>query len=305
MVSRIRVASISTYGPVPSRDVVNRNVAKNLELVKLALYDEPDIVLLTEAFPTRGLPSREGVKYAQELDGPIIREFSKVAEEHGVHIVCPLYTREMGRVYNSAVLIDDGGEVIGVYRKMFPTVGEIEAGIAPGSKPGVFETRLGRLGVAICFDLNFDEIFAEFRRRGVKLVLFPSAFPGGGLLEARALLGKHYIVSALWEGEARIVDPLGRVLARSSSYNPIIVADINTDFKVLHLDFNYLKFPELKRKYGRGVRIEVERPEAFALLASECDVSVEEIMREFGLEERDEYFNRSRRRAEEARHAEN
>ncbi|RLF06558.1 MAG: hypothetical protein DRK00_01160 [Thermoprotei archaeon] len=303
MVAYIRVASISMYSPVPGSDVVNRNVAKCLELVKLALYDEPDLILLTEAFPTRGLSSREGIKYAQELNGPIIERFARIAEEHGVHIVCPLYTREEGRVYNSAVLIDERGEVVGVYHKMYPTVSEIDAGIVPGTRPGIFDTKLGKLGVAICFDINFDEIFTEFRERDVKLVLFPSAFPGGRLLEARALLGKHYIVSALWEGEARIVDPLGRVLARSSSYNPIIVADLNMDFKVLHLDFNYLKFPDLKRKYGKRMRIDVERPEAFALLASECEVSVEEVMREFELEERDEYFNRSRKRAEEARHA--
>lgn len=303
MVAYIRVASISMYGPAPGGDVVRKNVAKALEHVRLALHDEPDLILLTEAFPTRSLPSREGIKYAQKLDGPIIKEFARVAEEHGVHIVCPLYTREGGRVFNSAVIIDDSGEVIGVYHKMFPTIGEIDAGITPGTKPGIFDTKLGRLGIAICFDINFDEVFAEFRRKEVKLVLFPSAFPGGKLLEARALLGKHYVVSALWEGEARIVDPLARVLARSSSYNPIIVADLNLDFKVLHLDYNYLKFPDLKRKYGRRVRIDVERPEAFALLASECEVSVDEIMRGFELEERDEYFNRSRRRAEEARYA--
>ena len=288
-----------------SSEVVRENLSKTLKLLELASYDEPDLVVLTEGFSTRGLPLRVAVKVAQELEGEVVTTIARAAAEYGTYIVCPLYLREGGRVFNSAVLLDDGGRVAGVYHKMFPTIREIEAGITPGSEPGVFDTRFGKLGVVICFDVNFDEPFREFESRGVKLVAFPSAFPGGMLLPLRAIHGKFYLVSAVWEGESVIVDPLGRVLARSSTYNPVITAEINLDFMVLHLDYNYLKFPQLKKRFGKNVRVCVSRPEALVLISSEADLSMSEIAAKLGLEERDEYFDRSRRIIEEARSAAN
>ena len=91
-----------------------------------------------------------------------------------------MYERAGGRVYNAAVLIDRKGKVAGVYRKMFPTPGEIEDGITPGTEAPVFETDFGRVGMAICWDLHFPrEVCWPMAERGVQLICWPSMYAGG------------------------------------------------------------------------------------------------------------------------------
>ena len=87
--------------------------------------------------------------------------------------------REAGAIYNAAVLLDRSGAVAGVYRKMFPTIGEIEEGITPGDRACVAETDFGRVGLALCFDLNFRLVAESIAEHSAELVVFSSMYRGG------------------------------------------------------------------------------------------------------------------------------
>lgn len=286
----IRVSSISIITPAKGFE---ENVSEAVKLIREALVDEPDLIVLPEAFAYRGIPIKERIKYAEEGTGYVLDTMINISSKYGTSILVPVLEKENGRIYNSAILVENG-KVIGRYRKMFPTISELEAGISPGTEPSVIKTRFGFIGVAICFDINFDELFEYYRDR-VKLILFPSAFPGGLLLSCRAIQTKSYIVSAVLDEFGVFVDPLGRILYRSSRYSPVITLELNLDYEVLHIDYNYLKLKKVKEKYGSGVNIIVSRPEAVLILESRLrDKSAKDIMEEFGLEDRDRYLERSK-----------
>jgi hypothetical protein len=211
-----------------------------------------------------------------------------------------MYTREEGRVYNSAVLASPAGELIGVYHKMFPTVGEIEQGITPGEGPVVFDTSFGKVGIAICFDLNFPEIMRGLGECGAEVVFFCSAYRGGLQLEMWAYELGAYFVSAIRDELGRIVDMTGAVLAEST-YEGLIARRINLDRRLLHMDANWEKMDDMLRKYGAGVSFEyITREGCYTIASERDDVTVADLIREFDLEERSAYYDRSRRAREAA-----
>lgn len=292
---RVRVSSVSFYERFTGtfEEIFRKNIQHVLSLTEYAMLDRPDLVVLTETFPYVGLPIKERMKFAETSDGKTIRMFCKLASKYKTYIMVPILEIEGNCIYNSAVLIDRKGKVQGSYHKVHPTISESEAGICAGDIPVLFETDFGKLGVAICFDINFDDLFQAYRGKA-KIVAFPSAFDGGFLIQSRAYWGRHFMVSAVRSGYGKIVDPLGRVISKSSTYNPVITKDINLDYEVLHIDYTYQKWKAIKRKYNGSIEIDVVRPEAVYMLVSNSNkVTVPDIMKEFGLENRDEYFRRS------------
>lgn len=300
----VRVASVSFGGRGRARSIketVNRNVKDTAKLLKRAAMEEPDIVCLTECWPTLGLSARDSTKAAEEIPGPIFRTVSSIAKEHGTYVICPMIEKKDGRFHNSAVLLDRNGEYVGSYYKIHPTIDEIESGITPGTQSGVFKVDFGILGLAICFDLNFEEVIKGLVKEGAKLVFFPSAYEGGLQLRIWAFNYGVYMVSARGGENSMIVDPLGRILAKSSSYNPIICKTVNLDYEILHLNYNHMKLDSVKKKYGSRVELDVLRPEAVFMLASNTrDATAEDMIDEFKLETRKEYFRRASRIREDA-----
>src|SRR5690606_6188012 len=100
------------------------------------------------------------------------------------------------------------------YRKMFPTDYEMEAGILPGDSTPAFETPFGRIGMAICFDLNFREVIEGLVDSGAEIVFFVSAYEGGRQLQRWALDYNVYVVLAHREGYGQIVDVSGNLLQK-------------------------------------------------------------------------------------------
>lgn len=297
MVKLVRVSSISFKGTETAgtkKKTVRRNLKAIVKLLRSAALDEPDIVCLPEHAPSMGLGLREPNKIAEEIPGPIFRAISPLAREYGMYIILPMLEKRNGKLHNSAVLIDRSGDYVGSYYKIHPMIDEIEQGIAPGIEPAVFNADFGKLGIAICFDLNFKDVIKGIAERGAKLVFFASMYPGGLQLRLWALEFGVYIVSAYGGDGSMIVNPLGNVLAKSDSYSPIISKTINLDYEVIHLDYNYRKFDSIKRKYRSKIELDVTRPEAISILVSNAkDVTAEDVIREFGLETRDEYFKRA------------
>ena len=251
------------------------------------------VIAFPETYHHTGLPGTTQ-EQAQELDGPSLTRMSQECRRNGVYLIWPLYTREHGRVYNSAALLGPTGELVGVYHKMFPTIGEIESGVTPGDGPGVFDTDLGRFGMVICFDLNFPEIMQGTADAGAEVIFFCSAYRGGLQLRIWAYLAGAYIVSAVLAELGQIVDLSGQVLGEST-YEGIITRRINLDRKLMHMDYNWDRMDAMLAKHGPRVSIDFFTREACWAVGSESDeFAVADIIREFNLEPRANYFQRSR-----------
>ena len=200
----------------------------------------------------RGASKEEKREKAELLPegGPITKFLGRKAKQYNTYIIASYDRKDpqgRGR-YNSAVLIDRQGKVAGVYDKMFPTIGEMEGGILPGKEAKVFDTDFGRIGAMICFDLNFEELLDEYKRQGVELLCFLSAFRGGDMVPSLAVRNQTFIASAVPNENGVIVDPLGRVLAESSQYGRIIFARINLDSQIVHIDYNHAHIPRSEAK---------------------------------------------------------
>jgi hypothetical protein len=261
-----------------------------------------DLVAFPECYAQLGRARGWGpmIELAEPLDGPTISAMGAEAKRLDMHVIWPALTREENGTFNSAVLLDRGGNVAGVYHKMHPTIDEIEAGITPGDGVGVFDVDLGRIGICICFDLNFRDTMEGLREAGPEVVFFCSMYRGGLQVRMWAYTLAAYFVTAITGELGMIVDRGGEVLAESTS-EVVIAQRINLDSRLLHLDGNSEKLDGMLAKYGTGISFRYYSREGCFTLASELGgVSVEDLMAEFGLEGREDYFRRAERTRDEA-----
>jgi predicted amidohydrolase len=286
VMKNVRVATVS-FGRGSDREAT---LQRALSLVERAGEGRPDIIALPEACVNDRTT-------AETVPGPLSDLFAAQAQKRGCYVILPLIRREDdGTLYNVAVLLDPAGKVAGEYKKMFPTDGEIRDGIIPGETTPVFDTPFGRIGMSICFDLNFPEVIQGLSAQGAELVFFLSAYEGGRQLQRWALDYGVYMVSSHRGGVGIFVDKTGHVLQKGDpNYHPIVLRDLNMDRYIFHLDNNWKKFQAMIAKYGSAIHIDVCRPEAFFALESRSpEVSVADLAREFELETFKEYMQRSR-----------
>jgi predicted amidohydrolase len=290
-----RVATICQAGRFYG--TVEENLKHVAKLMETAFSYEPDLVCLPEAFATASVrkPLEE---LAEPLDGPVVRAMAEKAREHGSYIVCPLYTKRGGGIYNSAVVLDRSGDVVGVYDKLHPVTSShdytvFEEGVTPGSELKVFDLDFGRVGVQICFDIMFPETWRELAEKGAKMVVWCSAYNGGFALRAYAYLLRYYVVSSVRTDKSVVVDPLGNVVAETDALKNIAVAELSLDYAVAHYDFNYSVPDWIMRKYGRRVEVRSSRDDALFLVESrDPSLTVEQLQREFGFEPVEVYVRR-------------
>jgi len=275
---------------------VDERIDRVLKRMEEVVPYHPDIICLSEVFATTGirnLPSLDEV--AETVPGPIIRKFSAFAKTNKCYVICPIYTKHDGHIFNSAVLIDRNGKITGQYDKINPTEGEINKGISPGPvDPPVFTTDFGVIGMQICFDANWPENWRKLKDAGAEIIFWPSAFAGGTMLNTLAMNNSYYIVSCTRHEPARIVGMTGKDIAATGRLQSWVCAPLNLDKEVFHWDFQHRKFKEIQAKYGRKVGYEIAHPEGWFTLESRSpDVSVDHIIKEFELVTYDDYIHRA------------
>lgn len=289
----VQVVSISLQG----QGSKERNMEAAMRLLEQAAWDKPDLICLPETFTGLGMSSEQWFATAEPLDGETVTRLSDYAKQHRCYVVCPMVLRDKDKTVNAAVLINRSGQVVGYYSKMFPTIGELEQGIQPGTEAPAFETDFGRVGMAICFDLNFREVAESLKANRAELVCFVSMYPGGSQVQVWALDFGFWMVTAIASPQSVIVNPLGRIVASAQpNYMPLVSARINLDCVVAHIDYNHAKMLELKKRYGTDAQVELLQPEArFLLTCHRTDMTVWDWVKEFELEPIDDYFARARR----------
>ncbi len=296
----IRLASVShrpTAG-ADGPDGIDRLMKGAEVYIERAARMGADLVAFTEIYPQ--LAVADAFHHPEPTEGGTLDRVRESAKRHKLAIVWPRLEYDPDRgMRNAAVLVDRSGEVIGRYDKMFPTVTELEKGVIPGTDAPVFETDFGRVGMLICFDLNFREVHEALARGKPDVVVFPSMYRGGLQAQALAYELGAFVVTSISNELGLIIVRCGRIL-KESTYEALAVAPINTNSVALHMDFNWGKMDAMLAKYGPALTFDYHTREAFYVIELTGDRDINELVKEFALETADAYFARSRKSRSEA-----
>ncbi|MSR57397.1 MAG: carbon-nitrogen hydrolase family protein [Planctomycetaceae bacterium] len=297
----VRVAAVSYTPPFHDHRREGVNLAALREMTAKVMHDRPDFICYPEVCSCIANGFEKGIESAPELE-PYFAEVGKIAREFNVALVAPFIERQGTRFFNSAPIVDRRGNLVLVYRKNYPTIGELEAGISPGRDIPVGDCDGVRVGAAVCFDANFDNVAAELERQKAQLVFWPSMYWGGSLLQHWALR-YGFSIAVAYVAESAVIDMTGRFLDRRGTDSlkvrqnlqpPWAVAQININRELYHLDDNQLRFPAMREKYGPDVEIEVFEPEGYFLMSTRRpDLPVATVASEFRLETLRDYLARS------------
>jgi predicted amidohydrolase len=281
----VRILSLSFHEkPLGAiRDLIDREAAKGV-----------DLVVLPETW--RG----QNDNTMETLDGETLNALSALARKHHTYIVSPIDRLDGERRVNSAVLLDRNGKVVFIYDKVFPYWSEFDhkKKVEVGGAAPVYQADFGLIGFAICFDVNFPEVWKSLADQGAELVVWPSAYSAGTSLQAHALNNHYYIVSSTGKEDCLVYDITGKELLYQKSKD-VNVAHITLDLDrgIYHENFNLAKRDKLLREHANDVEQQeyLEREAWFVLRARRPGVSVRELARQYGLEELRDYIDRSRR----------
>lgn len=278
----------------PSAGDVEVSIARAADALDRAGVCGVDIVALPEAFAATGVALEEWHNCFEAVPGPSSEMCMAKAREHSMYVICPVFEQTEGGVYNTAVLIDRDGEIVGRYCKLHPTLGELEVGILPGHEAPVFETDFGRIGVMICFDLFYPEVAARLAEAGAEVMFWCSVYDGGFPLWARAYDHSAYVVSAQTLGRNYVIDKLGRTVSEAGTYHNVAWAEVDLEEEMFCTDYNHGKCDEIMRRYEARVEMRFMQPEGiFSMRSLDDDVTVPEIIEEFGLEPLRDFLRRS------------
>jgi predicted amidohydrolase len=226
---KVRLAAVHY---VPSGKSPKQNCEEYAPLIAKAAKEKTDLVVLGETIPyvrTKTKPH----EVAEPVPGPITGYFGELAEKHKLHIVTCLYESEKDAVYNTAVLLGPDGKLIGKYRKVCLPHSEIEAGVTPGNEYPVFDTKLGKIGLMICYDGFFPEVARELTNSGAEIIAWPVWGCNPLLARARACENHVYVVSSTYTDAknnwmlSAVFDHAGEILAAGKDFGDIAVAEVD------------------------------------------------------------------------------
>jgi predicted amidohydrolase len=238
------------------REDKTANLLKIEKLTVKAKQQEADLAIFPELSLTGYVVLDQVYELAETIPGPTTAKVEALAKKTGMHIIFgmpELSEKTRGTVFNTAVFVGPQG-LIGKYRKMYlPThsVFEEKRYFRPGYQPAAFQTDLGNIGLSICYDVFFPEVFRLIRLKGAQLIVCISASPAVRrsyfeiLTSARALENTAFLAYVnlagvedglqFWGG-SRLVSPTGDVVAKAK-YD-------EEDFVICDVDYGDLRTAE-------------------------------------------------------------
>jgi predicted amidohydrolase len=214
-------------------------------------------------------PHQDKVRGAQPLDGPVCARFAELARRHSMYVLLGSFNEqaqgamaaggggaEPTRCNNTSVLFAPDGARLAVYRKIHLFDVDVSeevrfkesATIAPGSEVVTAQTELGTLGLSVCYDLRFAELYAALVKKGAQILTVPSAFTlmtgkdhWYALLRARAIETQCYVIAPAQSGRhddrglrhsyghSLVIDPWGQVIAAASDGPGLALAEIDLE----------------------------------------------------------------------------
>jgi beta-ureidopropionase len=247
----VRAALIQAHANLPKDEAV----AKHLEMIGQAAEQGAQVVCLQEIFFGPYFCAEQDPKWfatAEPDDGPTVTTMREIARKHELVLVVPFFEKECdGVFYNTAVVIESDGSVVGKYRKThIPQVGPVfweKYFFKPGNLGyPVFRTGVGRIGIFICYDRHFPEPARILGLKGAQITFNPSAtveslsrhlwqleqpahaVANGFFVGAVNRVGEELVKGARFYGSSYFCDPRGRVIAQASDTDDeVLVADLD------------------------------------------------------------------------------
>jgi predicted amidohydrolase len=241
-------------GQMTSTDDVDANLAACDRLCAQAAAAGANLLVVPECFAFIGRGDADVAKWMAPLESPLFRRFADLAVKHTLWVCFGGFPEQHTdtHAYNAHVVVDDHGVVRDVYRKIhlfdvvLPSLTLKEsAATSPGDRVVVADSPVGKLGLTVCYDLRFGELYRALAARGAEVLLVPAAFTlttgkehWEVLLRARAIENQCYVAAAAQTGRhndkresyghAMIIDPWGTVIAQCRDGEGIAVADVDT-----------------------------------------------------------------------------
>lgn len=240
-----------------SSDQLQSNIDQSLQLIEEAALSNASLIAFPETFLYMG-SSDELSKIAEIIPGKLTNIYQKAAKKYNISILLgsiietpPIASKKF---YNSSILIDNRGEVLAKYRKIhlydvdLPNIRLYESDqYLAGDEIIACNHEIARIGLTICYDVRFPNLYSKLAQKGAQLIFVPAAFTletGKDhwipLLQARAIenqvyiaapaqFGRHY-GNRVTYGNSVIIDPWGTVISKASYKTEIIYADIDLKY---------------------------------------------------------------------------
>jgi len=233
-----------------------RNLATALRLVGEAAARGAKLVCLPENFAFMGR-EEDRIAGAETLEGPTVSALRELARARRIQVLAGSIAEKVdapGKTANTSVLLGEDGAVLAAYRKIHLFDVNIPDGaryaesetVQPGTAPVLAESALGRIGLTVCYDLRFPELYRQLSARGAEILAIPAAFTlytgkdhWEVLVRARAIENLCYVIAPaqvgrhsanrVTYGNAMVVDPWGVVLARCGDGEGLALAPVRRD----------------------------------------------------------------------------
>lgn len=203
-----------------------------------------DFIVLPELWNVGFFAYEEYLKQSESLNGPTFTSLAKKAKELGAYIFTgSIAERDGDTCYNTAGLIDREGNLLGTYRKMHLFAAERQH-MGRGEQPVVIDTEFGKVGMSICYDVRFPELFRKEVEMGAEILVNCAAWPyprvesWNMLHPVRAMENQCYMLSCCCAGASRgnpfigrsmVIDPWGTVQAAAGNMETVVKSEIFTE----------------------------------------------------------------------------
>jgi deaminated glutathione amidase len=245
----VRVALVQ----MNSQDDKAANLERAEALVAQAAAWGPDLVVLPELWTYLG-PRKRHAEVAEAIPGETSELLGRLASRYRFWLVGGSYLESVEgseRFHNTSLAMNPDGEIVARYRKLHLFDVEVDgktyqesASVAPGNEPVVAQLGRAAVGLSVCYDLRFPELYRRLAARGARVVTVPAAFTMETgkdhwevLLRARAIENQVFVLAPaqcgshpptnVSYGNAMVVDPWGTVLARAGYRESVVVADLD------------------------------------------------------------------------------
>ncbi|MBF0264100.1 MAG: carbon-nitrogen hydrolase family protein [Gammaproteobacteria bacterium] len=240
---------------------VSANLSEAERLIKMSVESGAELVVLPENFALMGMKDLDTLKIAEDINNPgeILEFLSNTAKYFGIWLLggtVPIKTNDTSKILSASILFNDKGEQVARYDKIHLFDMDLSESSGAyhessftkaGSDIITIDSPFGKLGIAICYDIRFPELFRKMTKSGMQILLLPSSFTAITgqahweiLNRSRAIENLCYVVTSAQGGyhvngretygHSMIVSPWGKILDQLNSGSGFVIADVDKNF---------------------------------------------------------------------------
>ena len=270
-----------------------------------------DIALFTEYAATAG-KSGSASEVALSLEGTVDEELGALAKRHGCNLVVGGVFRDgpaRSTCTNAAIVYDRNGRRVGRYDKVHPVFDEVssdgsillEGGVRPGSEYNAIDLDFGRIGIQICYDVNFPEGWRRLKEKGAELVLFPTQSPQLTRPAMYAATHEYWVISSTFRNNASIFEPgTGLVAVQIKEPKTSVVHEIDLSYVILPWSPELRNGEAFREAFGDRAGYRYSESEDRGIFwSNDPEMSIDAMARSLGLHESAEQSQERARQAQD------